>query len=292
MSAPSLCLTRRHMLRLASAAGAVALAPHRLFAAPPPAFTSRRIAVTAQGSGPDVVLIPGLGGGPSVWSGLIRDVPGYRWHLVHVRGFAGLPADANASGDLIAPLADEIARYIGDNRLGAPAVIGHSMGGTLAMLMALRQPTRVKRLMVVDMLPAPAGLIGGTADGMGFFAKQLRQYFTGTVAGRRAFARILQDATPSGRDSDPDVIADALDELAGIDLGPRLSAIRQPLTIVPALPADPGGGAALLAQTRSAYAAAPTARIVPIQPSGHMVMFDQPAKFAVAVRAFLNAITR
>ncbi|MET0364526.1 MAG: alpha/beta hydrolase [Sphingobium sp.] len=285
-------LTRRRMLHLMGAAGTAALSPRALIAAPPAAFASRRISVRVQGDGPDVVLIPGLGGGPAVWSGLIRDVPGYRWHLVHVRGFAGLPADANATGDLIIPLADEIARYIAEKRLGAPAVIGHSMGGTLAMLTALRQPARVGRLMVVDMLPAPAGLIGGTAEGMGFFAKQLRQYFTGTVAGRRAFAQILQDATPSGRDSDPDVIADALDELAGIDLGPRLSAIRQPLTVVPALPADSRSAATLLGQTRSAYASAPTARIVPIQPSSHMVMFDQPAKFAAAVRAFLNIVSR
>ena len=270
-------------------AGTAALFPRTAIAAPPPpAFLSRRIVVRAQGSGPDVVLIPGLGGGPANWAGLVRDVPGYRWHLVHVRGFAGLPAEANATGDLIDALVDEILRYIADGRLGTPAVIGHSMGGTLAMMMGLRQPARLGRLMVVDMLPAPAGLIGGTAAGMGFLAKQLRQYFTATEAGRRAFARLLQDTTPSGRDSDPDVIAAALDELAAIDLAPRLSALRPPMTVVPALPAAPRDAAALLDQTRQAYATARTARIVPIQPSGHMVMLDQPAKFAAAVRTFLK----
>lgn len=280
---------RRDLLRLAAGMGALMACPRALLAAGPPApFASDRIVVQAQGAGPDVVLIPGLGGGPDSWAGLIAQLPGYRWHCVHVRGFAKLPAGANAQGPLVTPLADEIVRYIAESRLGAPAVIGHSMGGTLAMLAALRGPARVGRLMVVDMLPAPAALIGGTAEGMGFFATQLRQYFTGTVAGRRAFARILQDATPSGRDSDPDVVADALDELATIDLGPRLPSIRQPLTVVPALPANAETAAAFLSQTRSAYAAAPTARIVPIQPSSHMVMLDQPAKFAAAVRAFLT----
>ncbi|MFT3967518.1 MAG: alpha/beta hydrolase [Sphingobium sp.] len=279
------------MLRLVAAAGAIALAPRIALAAPSASFTSRRITVRVQGTGPDVLLVPGLGSGPAVWSALTRDLPDYCWHLIHVKGFAGLPAEANGQGELITPLTDEILRYIGEARLSAPPVIGHSMGGTLAMLMALRQPARVGRLMVVDMLPAPAGLIGGTAQGMGFFAKQLRQYFTGTEAGRRAFARILQDATPSGRDSDPDVIANALDELAAIDLGPRLASLRQPLTVVPALPADTGTASTLLAQTRSAYTPVRTARIVPVQPSGHMVMFDQPAKFAGIVRSFLNAIS-
>ncbi|HEX7853929.1 MAG TPA: alpha/beta hydrolase [Sphingobium sp.] len=288
MLRPTLQLNRRHMLHLAIGTGAALSFPQMLLAAPPAPFTSRRIVVQVQGTGPDAVLIPGLGSGPGVWSSLIRDAPGYRWHLIHVRGFASLPADANAQGPLLTPLADEILRYIAESRLDAPAVIGHSMGGTLAMLAALRQPARVGRLMVVDMLPQPAGLIGGTAEGMGFLANQLRQYFTGTVAGRRAFAQILQDATPSGRDSDPDVVASALDELAAIDLGPRLASIRQPLTIVPALPADPRTAAALLNRIRTAYAPARAARIVPIQPSSHMVMFDQPAKFASAVRTFLT----
>ncbi|HEX7823224.1 MAG TPA: alpha/beta hydrolase [Sphingobium sp.] len=289
MPIPPSSLTRRASLRLIAAAAPALALPGNLHAAPsPPPFDSRRIAVRAVGSGPDVVLIPGLGGGPGIWSGLVHDLPGWRWHLIHVRGFAGLPADANAKGDLLIPLSDEIARYIREADLGAPALIGHSMGGTLAMLTALRQPARVGRLMVVDMLPAAAGMIGGTAEGMGFLAQQLRSYFTGTIAGRRAFAQLLRDATPSGRDSDPDVIADALDELAALDLAPRIAAITRPMTVVPALPADADMAAALLSRTRTAYRTVPAARIVPVQPSGHMVMLDQPVKFAAAVRRFLS----
>lgn len=285
-------LTRRRSLRLIAMAGASLCIPGGLSAAPPSPlpspFSSRRIVVRTEGSGPDVVLIPGLGGGPGIWSGLTDSVTGYRWHLVHVRGFAGLPAAANATGELLNPLSDEIARYIRHMSLGTPAIIGHSMGGTLAMLTALRQPARVGRLMVVDMLPAAAGMIGGTAEGMGFLAQQLRNYFTSTVAGRRAFATLLRDATPSGRDSNADVIANALDELASLDLGSRLSSIRAPMTVVPAIPADANMAATLLSRTRTAYRPAATARIVPVQPSSHMVMLDQPAKFAAAVRRFLQ----
>jgi len=282
--APVMILTRRQSLALLAAATA-----SPLLAAPSRPFTSRRIVVRAQGSGPDVILIPGLGGGPGIWNRLMQDVPGRRWHLVHVRGFATLPAEANGKGELLVPLSDEIVRYISEAGLRAPAVIGHSMGGTLALLMALRQPGRVGRLMIVDMLPAAAGLVGGTSEGMGFLARQMRNYFTGTAAGRRAFAQLLRDATPSGRDSDPDVIATALDELAALDLTPRLSLIRQPMTVVPAIPADPDTAGAFLDRTRIGYRGASTARIVPIRPAGHMVMIDQPAKFAAAVRTFLQA---
>ncbi|CAN5312902.1 alpha/beta hydrolase [soil metagenome] len=281
---PAMLLTRRQSLAFLAAITAA----FPLRAAPAGPFASRRIVVRPQGSGPDVILIPGLGGGPGIWNRLIQDVPGRRWHLVHVRGFASLPAEANAKGDLLVPLADEIARYASEAGLRAPAVIGHSMGGTLALLMALRQPARVGKLMIVDMLPAAAGLVGGTADGMGFLARQMRNYFTGTIAGRRAFSQLLRDATPSGRDSDPDVIADALDELATLDLTPRLPLVRQPMTVVPALPADPDTASIFLDRTRIAYRGAPTARIAPIRPTGHMVMVDQPEKFAATVRTFLH----
>ena len=92
------------------------------------------------GSGPDVVLIPGLSSSPEVWDSTIAAVPGYRYHLVHVSGFAGRPAGANAQGPVLAPVAEEIARYISEARLERPAIVGHSMGGSWAMMVAGRHP--------------------------------------------------------------------------------------------------------------------------------------------------------
>src|SRR3546814_12890155 len=91
-------------------------------------------------------------------------MPGYVDHLVQVAGFAGTPAGGNASGKVVAPVAAEIARYIDEANLRTPALIGHSMGGTLAMMIAARHPAAVGRVMGVDMLPAPAGLLGSGAE--------------------------------------------------------------------------------------------------------------------------------
>lgn len=285
-NAPVLISRRRALSSLAVVCGTLVL-PTAALAVTERPFASRRIVVRAQGTGRDVILVPGLGSGPGIWNRLIRDVPGYRWHVVHVRGFAGLPAQANVEGPLLDPLADEIARYAVEAGLRKPAIVGHSMGGLLGLLIALRHPQVPGRLMIVDMLPAGAAMVGGTADGLGFLARQLRGYFTGTPAGRDAFAAILRDATPGGADSDPSVIAAALDELAGTDLGPRLPSIRMPITVVPAMAGDRALAAAALGRARNAYRGAPTARVVPVGPSGHMVMFDQPAKFAETVRQFL-----
>ncbi|MGK2910789.1 MAG: alpha/beta fold hydrolase [Sphingobium sp.] len=269
---------------LTAGLAALALSGSRASAAP---FASRRISVTVRGSGPDVLLIPGLASGPGIWNGTLAAVPGYRYHLVQVRGFAGLAPDLNRSGPLIAPLVADIAAYITQGKLVRPNVVGHSMGGTLAMLLAMRPAPVIGKVMIVDMLPDGASMVGGTASGMGYLADQLSSYFTATKAGRQLFTQMLAQQ-PGAKGSDPDVIATALRELAHTDLGPKLPTIRAPMEVVYALGGDAATQRAQAQRYRTAYAAAKATRLVPISPSGHMIMNDQPAQFAAVMRAFLR----
>src|SRR3954466_14191813 len=117
-------------------------------AAQPAPFASDRIRVEVHGAAPGVILTPGLSSSPRVWDATIAAVPGYRYHLVHVAGFAGKPAGANASGPVRGPVAEEIARYIASAHLDHPAIVGHSMGGSWGMMVAARHPGLVGRLMV------------------------------------------------------------------------------------------------------------------------------------------------
>ncbi|MFD2428572.1 alpha/beta fold hydrolase [Sphingobium scionense] len=250
-------------------------------------FASRRITVTVRGSGRDVLLIPGLASGPGIWNGVTGQMPGYRWHLVQVRGFAGLAADANGSGPVVQPVADEIARYIAAAGLRRPAVVGHSMGGTLAMMQGLKG--LASRVMVVDMLPAGAAMVGGTANGMGYLADQLSQYFTGTAVGRRYLAQIVAQA-PGAEGSNPEVIATALRDLANTDLGPQLYRIGVPMSVVYAVGADQAQSVEITRRFRAAYAAKKDAKLLPIGPSGHVVMADQPTRFNAALGNFLKGV--
>jgi len=277
-------MNRRHFI-LCGVALLVADAP--LLAAPP--FEPRRFSVEVTGSGPDVILIPGLTAGRGTWRSTAAAVRGYRYHLLQVSGFAGEPARGNASGAIVSPLADEIVRYIEENRLRRPAIIGHSMGGTLAMMIAARRPDLVGKVMVVDMLPQPAGLLGQSAQGIGPLADSLGNFFA-TPGGRRLFGSLMNTFSPPGsanRNSDPDVVGRAMRELARIDLTPQLPRLRAPLTVVYASP-DDQAAAALDRSFRDAYASARSPRLVRIDDSGHMVMFDQPTRFREEVRAFLG----
>jgi pimeloyl-ACP methyl ester carboxylesterase len=273
---------RRHFLAGLGAAVLIGCTPTSAPAEPP--FQPTRFTVEVRGSGPDVILIPGLTAGPDVWAGTVTSVPGYRYHLVHVRGMAGAPAGANAEGAVVAGVADELARYIASRGI-RPALIGHSMGGTLAMMVAARAPESVSRVMVVDMYPQPAGLLGGTAQQMGGLADRLRD-LTASPGGRRLFADLIGSLGTSGN-SDPDVVARAMHELSRLDLTPQLPRIAAPLTVVYAN-ADATTRARTEASYARAYAPARGAELVRIDGSGHMIMYDQPRAFHQAVREFLS----
>ena len=74
-------------------------------------FQSDRIHVRVDGDmdGRDIILIPGLSSSPEVWQGTVDHLGGrYRVHRIHVQGFAGAPAEANASGPVAAPVAGRL----------------------------------------------------------------------------------------------------------------------------------------------------------------------------------------
>ncbi len=277
-------MKRRDFMIMALALGLTGLPD--LAAAQP--FRPTRFSVELSGRGPDVLLIPGLTSGREVWRDMAATTPGYRYHLLQVAGFAGDPAGGNRAGPVIDPLAQEIARYIQANGLRRPAIVGHSMGGTLAMLIAARRPELVGRVMVVDMLPQPAGLFGGSASGWGPLARDLGTMLD-SPGGRQFFANIMNAFSPpntANRRSDPDVVGRAARDLAAIDLAGDLPRIRAPMTVVYASP-DPRARAAVDRSFAQAYAPARGARLVRIDDSGHMIMQDQPVAFRRAFRAFL-----
>jgi pimeloyl-ACP methyl ester carboxylesterase len=298
-----------------AAAGAAALAacasppaerPVAAAAAPAaPVFQSDRITVQTRGDGPDVILIPGLSSSPTVWAGVTRDVPGYRYHLVQVNGFAGVPARGNADGPVAAPVAEEIARYIRESGLQRPAVVGHSMGGTIGMMLAARHPAAVGRLMVVDMIPwmgVMFGAPGATPETVRPVAEQLRTamsapptpqseaFQTQTINSMIKTESLRAGPLAEARASDRMVSANAFHELIVTDLRPELARIAAPTTVLYVRPPNaPLTEAQMDAAYQASYATLPGARLKRIDDAWHFIMFDQPARFAEELRMFLAA---
>ncbi len=268
------------------------------------AFASDRIHVAVEGQGPDVIFIPGLSSSPAVWQGAVDHLNGaYRVHRIHVQGFAGTPAEGNAAGPVAAPVAEEIARYIRDQGLNKPAVVGHSMGGTMGMMLAARHPDLVGKLMVVDMIPfmgAMFGPPGTTADSVIPVADQVYagqasaprdQYLTQAKAA--VTAMIKTEAARPGplhdtETSDQQVSAAAFRELIVTDLRPELGKITAPTEVLYVKFNDPRMTDAITdAIYQMSFANLPGAKLKRIDDSAHFIMLDQPTAFYGDLDAFL-----
>ncbi|MBB5684589.1 alpha/beta fold hydrolase [Sphingobium boeckii] len=267
-------------------------------------FASDRITVTVEGKGSDVILIPGLGSSPRVWQELIAAVPGHRYHLVQLSGFAGQPTDGALNGPVAAPAAEEIARYIEEAGLKAPALIGHSMGGSMAMMVAGRHPGLVSKIMVVDMMPfmgAMFGPPGTTAESIKPMADAMlaqmkaadpaarRKQAEATISGMIRTEAMRPGAIEDSVKSDPDVSARAFHELIVTDLSADIARIAVPTTVLYVAPLGvPISDAQMDAYYAMAFTPLKGAVTKRIPDSAHFIMWDQPARFQSEVKAFLG----
>jgi pimeloyl-ACP methyl ester carboxylesterase len=253
----------------------------------------------------EVILIPGLSSSPEVWDGLTEQLKDrYRVHRIHVQGFAGVPAEDNASGPVSAPVAEDLARYIAEQGLNKPAVIGHSMGGTIGMMLAARHPDVVGKLMVVDMVPfmgAMFGAPGATAESVTPMADGIYQGMSTSPrdqyqqqADARIVTMINTESLRAGpledsRTSDQQVSASAFRELIVTDLRPELGRITAPTTVLYVRFNDPRMTNDMVDGIyRASFANLPGATLTRIDDSAHFIMLDQPARFAAEVNTFLE----
>lgn len=301
-------MDRRTLLMLTLAAGTTAACGHAAPApvAGAPGFVSDRFGVTVEGEGPDVIFIPGLTSHPEIWDQAAAGLGGrWRVHRLHLSGFAGRPAEGAAQGLVSAPVAEEIARYIREAGLSRPAVVGHSMGGTIGMMLAARHPDLVGRLMVVDMLPfmgAMFGPPGSTAESVRPVADQIRDGMAGatreqwiasgteSINGMVRTEALREGPIRHSAATDQDVAARAMHELITTDLRPELPAITAPTTVLYVAFTAPGMTPELTDTIYSvSFAALPGVVLTRIDDSAHFIMFDQPERFQAELDAFLSA---
>lgn len=253
------------------------------------------LAFTEAGSGPPLVILHGLFGSKRNWSTLAaRFGADRRVFVADLRNHGESPRhDAH---DYPA-LADDVARLI-ESRVGGPAaVMGHSMGGKAAMMLALGRPELVERLVVVDIAPArsnaaPLGLL-----------RAMRSVPLAACASRAEVGAILAETV-----SDPGVRGFLAQNVVagpgGLSWAVNLDALERNVESIVGFPDVPAGRAyagptLFVAGGRSDYlrpdhAAAigrlfPRATIETIPGAGHWVHAEAPAAFFTTVSGFLAA---
>jgi pimeloyl-ACP methyl ester carboxylesterase len=285
---------------LAAATIVPSLADPVQFAPDSTIITRNRFNDEIVGNGPDLILIPGLASSRETWKAVAERLKDhYRVHLIQVAGFAGEPSRANASGPVLEPTAEAIDQYLVEQHLTPATIIGHSLGGTMALYLAEQHGADLKKVMLVDALPFYAVLMAGPtateasvkpmADGIrASGGKMSDEQKTKMLAGM-ATAQSDKDMIAGWSNaSDPSVVANAMAEDIELDLRPGLAQITTPVTMLypdyaPA-GAPPGSTAPMY---QGAYVALPGVKLVPITNSLHFAMLDQPAQFNAALDAFL-----
>jgi esterase len=243
------------------------------------------------GAGAPVILLHGLFGSARNFGAVQRALtPLFRVIAMDARNHGASP---HASGMHYATLAADVLQTMDALGVAQAAVIGHSMGGKIAMTLALTAPERVGRLLVADIAPVPY------THGNNDVAAAMR-----AVPLHPALTRAEAETALAGAVPVPTVRAFLVQNL---QLGPQphwrigLDEIAAAIPDLESWESSPGsysGPALFVSGARSDYvlpeyrpairALFPAARFVSVKNAGHWLHADNLAGFLSVVEAFLH----
>lgn len=208
------------------------------FAAP----TSFTVAVT--GKGKPIIFIPGLASSGEVWKDTVAQFSNrYECHVITLAGFAGV---APISTPLLSTVQKELIDYIDAKKLDRPIIVGHSLGGFLALRMGADTPAKVGRLVIVDSLPALGAvqMPDATPEQLKSMASRMRDGMksqdavTFAEGQRRSVASMVTKADDLervlgwGRKSDGATVMNAMHGLIATDLRQDIARIKSPTLVL------------------------------------------------------------
>ncbi len=246
------------------------------------------------GAGAPLVILHGLFGSGTNWRGIARRLADTHdvW-LVDQRNHGRSP---HAAGMSYPQLAADVRALLDRHQVARCALLGHSMGGKVAMRFALESPHRVARLVVVDIAPRPTGsgheaLIGAMQAALPAPDRAAVDRALATnIADPALRAFLLQNlvvtpgAAPRWR-LGLDHIRAAMGDLCGFPDAPASSRFDRPALFVHGTASDYLDAADVPA-IRALF---PTAVVAPITGAGHWLHAERPNEFLDLVTPFLHS---
>lgn len=261
--------------------------------------------VQVVGEGPALILIPGLASSGEVWQTTVEAFKdNYQLHILTLAGFAGnkpLPAEQWSKGYL-ALQQQAIMRYIKQQQLVKPVIIGHSLGGYLALALASSTSDVIGGAINIDGLPALGVMFAQqNPDTANTATDKPQQNQQATMANFDPMMmakgmsnntdwhqRIVDDMARS----DGMTSGRVMGELMQADLRPQLAEIKVPVLTIGAL--QNGAPYATPTQVKSNYetqlAKAPSEfhRFAFAPDSKHFIMADAPQWLNQQIQEFLQ----
>ncbi len=255
-----------------------------------------RIHYEERGRGEPVLMLHGFSLDGRTWAPQSPLAKKYRLIMPDAwfHGRSGAPANAQGGGSEAAAY---LVAFLDHLKIGRVHVVGHSMGGTFGLELALRYPDRVRSLTLV----AP-GVEGAPTppEAMARFMEGLKRYQTEGIAGWRA--SWLSDPLFAQANAKPDlrrqvaamVEAFQFEALMKVRPAPpskpsqldRLEQVKTPTLVL----IGAGDQPHVRSASETAAKKIPGAKIIIYSAAGHMLSMEEPKKFNRDLEAFLKQV--
>ena len=254
--------------------------------------------VKVSGHGRPVIFIPGVAVPGEVWQSTVDALSdGCQCHVLTLAGFGGVKP--TGTDPFLPRVRDELIGYIRDNHLDHPVIVGHSMGGLMALWVAETAPEIPGRLVVVDALPDMAAILYPDVPPASIRQKIAENVATVqhcTPAELAARQHIMMSSWVTSPDvaaklaaetsrSDPPTVGRAMGEMMSADLYPDLTKIVCPTLVMISL-ADKAVHSTPEQVTQSfqrQYRPLAGVRFTVFDRARHFIMLDDPQGFQKAL---------
>ena len=263
------------------------------------------IGVELRGEGPAMVFIPGLNSSSVSFDRTCESFIGsHQCVLLHLPGFAGREAMPLEGGFLV-PVRDRIIGLLQDRQLKDVTLVGHSLGGTLSLMLALEAPELIGRLVLIDAVPfypaiqnpamtVATGRVMATRLNAQMAAVSDEQYRQNAAANMNGMSHNPQHTSMLAEwsvNSDRMTTAQAMADMLTTDLRQDIAAIKQPALVLGAWKAYEAFGSTM-DSTRTVFAAQyaqlPNVEIRMSQSGYHFLMLDDGDWVNTQIHDFLE----
>lgn len=244
--------------------------------------------VSVEGKGQPILLLPGFTCTAEVWEETVASLSkDYECHVFTFAGFGNVPP---IEKPWLPQIKTALSNYIEENALENSIVIGHSLGGTLALWLATEPNTPFEQIIVVDGLPAAGALmipnynnediaydtpynkqmLEMTAESFKFMAQQTAQNMMINNDKKELVTNWILQA-------DRETYVYGYTDLLKLDLREDLAKIKIPVTILAAT--HPYGKEMAKLTYDNQYSKLLKYKIHFAENSAHFIMYDQPEWF-------------